>query len=153
MALSVSVQAGQSDSWTTMGTGSRVAASIVVLLYGLLALSACKQGVVSSAPTETGTGSVSTAVTPAPLAPAGTQTTLSQAMASGAAFANLIDRQGLSWSVEIGQAYDAASGKVCKPLRLTSLLRAGSYDRVACSGGGSWTMVMPLRGGDTGPRF
>jgi len=156
MALSVSVKVEQSDNWTTTDTGGRVAASITVLLYGLLILSACKQGVASSALTETGTGSASatTTVTPAPLASARTQATLSQAMASDVAFVDLVDRQGLSWSVEIGQAYNAASGKICRPLRLTSRSQAGGYDRLACSGGGgSWTMVTPLRGGDTGPRF
>ncbi|MEQ8654221.1 MAG: hypothetical protein RIC87_17270 [Kiloniellales bacterium] len=128
-------------------------------LLCLIVLAACQQTVGlsssgSSVPATGGTSVSSSATTPASLLPGGATPSFSQTLAGSGGFANVVDRQGVSWSVEIGRPYDSASGKVCKPLRFTSLSRAGNFDRIACSDKlGIWEVVPPLQGDDSGPSF
>lgn len=126
----------------------------------LAALAACQQtgGLGGSSTTSAVSSSTTVAsassTTPATLLPGASGASLSQSLAGNNGFANVVDRQGISWSVQIGQAYDSASGKVCKPLRFTSLARAGTFDRIACSDQrGIWNVVTPLQGGEGGPSF
>ncbi|MEO1191081.1 MAG: hypothetical protein AAFY02_04955 [Pseudomonadota bacterium] len=130
----------------------------------LFALAACKQlgapapgqgtvdsngeAVIASA----AAGSVATTPGSLPGSPLGANS-LQQALASNQSFATLVDLQGVSWSVEIGPAYDAASGKTCKPLRFVALSRNDGPNRVACSDGGVWQLIPALRSTQSGPRF
>ncbi len=125
----------------------------------LIALAACQQtgDLGSSGGGGSGSGSTTvagSAAAPASLLPGASGPSFSQNLAGSAGFANVVDRQGVSWSVEIGQPYDSATGKVCKPLRFTSLSRAGTFNRIACSDKrGIWDVVPPLQGSDSGPSF
>ncbi len=140
-----------------------------VLLRGLLVagllvtaaagLSSCKQAggfPGSSTPATDGAITASSAggAQPASLLPGSGEPSLTRALAGNAGFVTLVDKQGVSWSVQVGQPYNAASGHLCKPLRMTSLARAGNFDRVACvDDRGIWQMIAPLRGTDSGPSF
>ncbi len=141
-----------------------LALRLCCLLFAASALAACQQagaagsGQSGSAATAQSSSSASTpasdsALLTAALAPGGGDLNLSQALASGQAFTTVVDRQGVNWSVEIGQPYDAASGRICRPLRFTAISHGRPIDRIACSNGGVWTVMAPLRGSDTGPRL
>ncbi len=132
----------------------------LIPVFCLVALAACQQtgGLGGGSTAGSASGSTSAAMVsstaPASLQPGASGVSFSQNLAGSGGFANVVDKQGVSWSVQIGQPYDSASGKVCKPLRFTSLSRAGTFDRIACSDKrGIWDVVAPLQGGEGGPSF
>ncbi len=139
--------------------------NLCCLLFAAGALAACQQagatgsGQGSSAaaaqtPSSAPAAASDSALLTAALSPGGGDLNLSQALASGQAFTTLVDRQGVNWSVEIGAPYDAASGRTCRNLRFTAVSRGRPVDRIACSnGGGTWTVMAPLRDAAAGPRF
>ncbi len=139
----------------------RVLAMGGLLFLAAAALSACKQasgssGIPSSlsGATASAPSAAASASAPASLMPGSSGTTVTQALAGNAGFVNMVDKQGVSWSVQVGTPYNAASGHLCKPLRMTSLSRAGTFDRVACvDDRGIWTMIAPLQGSAGGPSF
>jgi len=128
-----------------------------------VALAGCQQmqglspvGNADAASTSAGGASSSSAsgATPVSLSPGGGPVTLSQALATDLAYTTLVDKQGVSWAVEFGPLYDAASGRTCRTLKLSAVSASGAHLRVACiNNRGIWQVVEPLRGTDSGPRF
>ncbi|GAB5469201.1 MAG: hypothetical protein Kilf2KO_22310 [Rhodospirillales bacterium] len=168
MATTVIFPRAESDPVVPVPRGRRRwGATIRLLVCGglaLLLLASCKQltrtpqsggqaAATGSDAVIAGAASGRLVTAPGSLAGSGATPSLQQALAGNQGFATVIDRQGVSWSVEIGQPYDAASGKTCKPLRFVALSRSAALNRVACSSSGTWVLVEALRGGETGPRF
>ncbi len=154
------------DSTRTVGFGERSVTPpagtlprLTVLLLSLVLLAACQQAqgfgsTKEGDSTSNATRTASLQSSPANLVPGGAGSSLSQVVAQDLGSSTVVDRQGVTWSVQIGTPYDSAVGKPCKPLRFSSLSRAGSFDRIACQDSrGAWALVAPLQGGNQGPDF
>lgn len=99
------------------------------------------------------TSAAAAAVRPAALEPAGGSATLAQALATNQSYATVVDRQGATWNVALGAPYNAASGRLCRPLNFTAVSYTGSLKRVACIEKDRWVLIEPLQATDADARF